>query len=80
MTIMADLVDQLTGLVAAQLGLSSVRSSDLIVEDLGAESMDIVNIVAGVEERFGVSIDQTALPDVRSVGDLQVLVERAMAD
>ncbi len=76
---MADLVDQLTGLVAAQLGLSSVRAGDLIVEDLGAESMDIVNIVAGVEERFGVSIDQTALPDVHSVADLQALVERALA-
>lgn len=76
---MPDLIDQLASLVAAQLGVRSVRSSDLIVEDLGAESMDIVNIVAAAEERFGISIDEQALPDVHSVGDLHDLIERAMA-
>lgn len=75
---MPDLIDQLTSLVAAQLGLASVRASDLIVEDLGAESMDIVNIIASVEERFGIGIDEQALPDIRSVADLHDLIERAM--
>jgi acyl carrier protein len=74
-----DLIDQLTSLVAAQLGLSSVRSSDLIVEDLGAESMDIVNIIASVEDRFGIRIDEQALPDIHSVADLHDLVARAIA-
>lgn len=36
-------------LLAAQLGVSRVGESDRIVEDLWAESMDIVNIVAAVE-------------------------------
>ena len=77
---MTDFISPLTSLVAAQLGLSSVRSSDLLVEDLGAESMDIVNIIAGVEERFGIRIDEHALPDIRSVADLHDLIERAIAE
>ncbi len=76
---MTDRSEQVAGLVAAQLGLVSVRASDLIVEDLGAESMDIVNIVAGMEERFAISIDEDELPAIRRVADLQELVERKSA-
>jgi acyl carrier protein len=63
-------------LVRQQLGNPGVRAEHRIVEDLGAESMDIVNIVAAVEERFGLAIDEAALPEVRSVADLAALVER----
>ena len=63
-------------LVATQLGAKAVRPQDRIVEDLGAESMDIVNIIASVEERFSLSIDEGELPDIRSVADLVSLVAR----
>ncbi len=76
---MTDRSEQIAGLVAAQLGLASVEASDLIVEDLGAESMDIVNIIAGMEERFAISIDEDELPAIRSVADLRELVVRKSA-
>ncbi len=76
---MLDRPEQVAVLVATQLGLASVQAADLIVEDLGAESMDIVNIVAGIEERFAISIDEDELPAIRSVADLQGLVERKSA-
>ncbi len=73
---MPDRSEQVTALIAAQLGLASVQDQDRLVEDLGAESMDIVNIVAGVEERFSISIDVDELPTICSVADLLELVER----
>ncbi len=63
-------------LVAVQLGAGSVSETDRIVEDLGAESMDIVNIVAEVEERNAIRIDEAMLPDISTVGDLIALVQR----
>jgi acyl carrier protein len=66
-------------LVAAQLGISSVHESDRIVEDLGAESMDIVNIIAVVEERYAISFDEAELPDISTVGDLIALAARLAA-
>ena len=68
--------EEIVQLVRQQLGNPAVRPEHRIVEDLGAESMDIVNIVAAVEERFGLAIDETDLPEVRSVADLAALVER----
>jgi acyl carrier protein len=68
--------DEIVRLVRQQLGNPAVRPEHRIIEDLGAESMDIVNIVAAVEERFGLAIDESALPEVHSVADLAALVER----
>ena len=68
--------DEIVQLVRQQLGNPSVRPEHRIIEDLGAESMDIVNIVAAVEERFGLAIDEAALAEVHSVADLAALVER----
>jgi len=76
MTADAEVVIQL---VAAQLGVSSVRESDRIVEDLGAESMDIVNIIAAVEERYAICFDEAELPDISTVGDLIALAVRLTA-
>ena len=69
-------LEEIVRLVQQQLGNPTVRPEHRIVEDLGAESMDIVNIVAAVEERFGLAIDEAALPEARSVADLAALVER----
>ena len=69
----ADVVKEL---IAVQLGAVSVDENDRIVEDLGAESMDIVNIIAAVEERYGIHIEESLLPDIATVGDLVDLVQR----
>ena len=71
--------DAVVDLVARQLGAESVREMDRIVEDLGAESMDIVNIIAAVEEDFVLHIDEAELPEIRTVGDLVALVARRTA-
>ena len=69
----ADVVKEL---IAVQLGALSVDENDRIVEDLGAESMDIVNIIAAVEERYDIHIEESLLPDIATVGDLVGLVRR----
>jgi acyl carrier protein len=53
-----------------QLGSTSVRADDRIVSDLGAESLDVLNIVVAVEERFGVRLDEERLPAIVTVKDL----------
>jgi acyl carrier protein len=62
--------------IALQLGRRRVRAEDRLVADLAAESMDIVNIVASLEERFGIDISDAALGDVDTAGDLCNLVRR----
>ena len=67
---------EIARLVSLQLGARQVRGEDRLVEDLGAESADLVNLVATVEERFKVSLDETALAHVFTVAELHALVSQ----
>ena len=69
-------LEEIARLVSLQLGIRSVNGSDRLVEDLGAESADLVNLVAAAEERYGVSLDETALARVHTVADLHALIAR----
>ncbi len=63
-------IDDIRELVALQLGLDKVGARDRLVEELGAESADVVNVIAAVEDRYGVAIDEAEIPDLRSAADL----------
>ena len=62
--------------VADALGLDTpdeLRQASL-VDDLGVDSLDLVEMVVVVEECFGVSIEPRAMQGLRSYGDLVSLV------
>jgi acyl carrier protein len=63
-------IDEINDLVRIQLGVKQVNSVDRIIEDLGAESADIVNIIAALEDKFQILIDEEEIGDIRTVEDL----------
>ena len=65
---------QVVEVIMVQLGTAAVKPDDLIVENLGAESADIVNIISALESRFNIRIDDAAIPDIHTVADLIELV------
>jgi acyl carrier protein len=67
-------LDEVRRLVAVQLGRRTVAPGDRLVEDLGAESMDLVNLVAATEERYGIEVAEEEISDLRTVADLHRLV------
>ncbi len=69
-------LDEICTLVGLQLGIRHVKGADLIIENLGAESIDVINIVATVEETYHIEIDEAELPNIRAVADLYNLVLR----
>jgi len=67
-------MDEIKKLVGMQLGRRQVLEKDRFVEDLGAESADIANIVATAEEKFGVSIKESEIARLSTPDDLFKLV------
>jgi acyl carrier protein len=63
-------------LVGLQLGIRNVDESARFMEDLAAESADILNIVLAVEDKYGIAIDEAELSDVRTITDLYALVQQ----
>ncbi len=57
--------------IAEQLGLSEeeIKATSNLVEDLGADSVDIVELVMAAEEEFEVEIPDEKIENVKTVQD-----------
>ena len=68
-------LDDICTLVQLQLGFRQVDGSDHIFEDLGADSMDAVNIIATAEEKYEIEIEEDELIRIHTVFDLYTLIQ-----
>jgi acyl carrier protein len=63
-------LDDLINIVRRQLGLRSVAAEDELVADLGAESIDIQNLMSAVEQRYHVVLEDREIATVTTIADL----------
>ncbi|ODN31208.1 acyl carrier protein [Fervidobacterium thailandense] len=66
-------------IIAEQLGLdvSEVTPEKSLTEDLGADSLDLVDLVMAFEDEFGVKIGDQDLSKIKTVADvINTLKER----
>ena len=57
----------------------SIDDTDIVqemsfIDDLGADSLELFQILMGVEKEFDISIDEETLKDVITVGDLLEII------
>ncbi len=69
-------IEELQKLVGMQLGKRQVNANDRFVEDLGAESADVANIVARVEETYGITIKEAEIARLFTPTDLFELIHK----
>lgn len=64
-------------LIAEQLNLKedSITPNSRIVEDLGADSLDMVEMLMALEEEFGVSISDEKANELKTIGDIVAFLE-----
>jgi acyl carrier protein len=67
---MSDVAERVKAVVARTLKIDPGRIQDdsRFVEDLGAESMQSVELVAAFEEEFDIEMDEEEALDVKTVG------------
>lgn len=56
--------------IERQLGQKSVRKEDRFIEDLGAESIDMLHIIVEIESQTGIFVPEEVIPDLITVKDL----------
>lgn len=66
-------------LIAKELGRRTVSPEDRLIEDLGADSLEVVSIIAAIEERYQIRIEEAELPDLSTVGELYACVRDRVA-
>ena len=77
---MSGIEQEVVDLVAMQLGAAGVVPGDRLVEELGAESADVLNLVATLEDRYGIEIDEEEIPRLSTVADVQRLVRERLGE
>jgi acyl carrier protein len=66
-------------IIVEQLGVKpdQVVPSAKFIEDLGADSLDTVELVMALEEEFGIEVPDEQAEKLQSVGDVMKYVEEA---
>ena len=74
---MSSIEQQVKSIVAEQLGVKEeeVTSDASFVDDLGADSLDTVELVMALEEEFGHEIPDEQAEKLQSVGDVIKYIE-----
>ncbi len=72
------ILEKLKTMVKAQLDLDvdNVTEKSDIKNDLGLDSLDIVEILMSVEEEWGIVIDDEETTSLHTVGDVVALIEK----
>lgn len=72
------ILEKITGIIAEQLDVkeSEVSPEKSFTDDLGADSLAIVELVLALEEEFGIKIPDDQVDSIKTVGDAVDYIRR----
>ena len=78
---MSDTAGEVIAQLTAVLGHSpeAIERDALLIEDLGADSLDSVVLVLAIEDRFGIDVPDEDVEELRTVQQLVEYIEIAIA-
>lgn len=78
---MASIEERVINVVCDHLGVNkeSVTRQTSFIEDIGADSLDIVELVMELEEEFEITIPDEEAEKIRTVGEAIDYIEREQA-
>ncbi|MFT3950486.1 MAG: acyl carrier protein [Oscillospiraceae bacterium] len=74
--------DKVKDIIVEQLGVDAenVTMEASITEDLGADSLDVVDLVMSIEEEFDVEIPEDEVENIKTVGNIVKFIEEKTAE
>lgn len=71
------ILDTVKNILAQQFEVSvdSMSEETNIVDDLGADSLDVVELVMSLEDEYGISIPDEDMPEMNTIGKIVEYIE-----
>jgi acyl carrier protein len=78
-TDMSDISDRVKKIVVEHLGVDEAKITEgaSFIDDLGADSLDTVELVMAFEEEFGIEIPDDAAENIQTFGDAVKFITEA---
>ncbi|MCX5858922.1 MAG: acyl carrier protein [Proteobacteria bacterium] len=72
------LENKVTNIIAEQLGIGTeeIQPEAKFMEDLGADSLDLVELVMAMEDEFSISIPDDRIEEIKTVQDAVNYIRR----
>lgn len=67
-----EIFDQLKEIMVDELGIdgSEIKPESVLLSDLDINSLELMNLVMVVEEKYNIFLDEERLRDIKTVGDV----------
>ena len=74
--------DKVRDIIVDQFDVDSdeVTAESSIIDDLGADSLDVVDLISAVEDEFDVQIPDEKVEGIKTVGDIVAFIESATSE
>ena len=75
-------LDQVKAIIGDQLGVEpdTITAETRLVEDLGAGSFDLVDLITMLEEQYDLKVEAVDFASMKTVGDVYEYVQALIAD
>ncbi len=71
-------IEDIKRIISLQLGIREIGDDDRFLEDLRAESADVMIIISAIEEKYGVVIKESEIPELHTPTALYLAVKNRM--
>ena len=72
-------IDEVKKMLANQLNIDvkKIEENSRLVEDLGADSLDMIEMLMTLEEKFGITIPDEKTSELKTVADIANYIDNA---
>lgn len=75
-------LDKVKEMIASQLNLKveDVKEDSKVIDDLGADSLDMIEMLMALEEEFGISVPDDESEKLKTVGQIVAFIDSVKKD
>ena len=73
---MASVQERIHRIIRQQLGVLNFSTESKLVADLGADSLDLIELLMEIEDEFGIELADEEFTELLSVGNVVEFVEK----